>query len=43
MRKFILLGGRELEWLVKYNDVILFVRDILLTRRIPWLEEGGID
>ena len=38
-----MLGGRELEWLVKYNDVILFVRDILLMRRIPWLEEGEID
>ena len=38
-----MLGGRELEWLVKYNYVILFVRDILLMRRIPWLEEGEID
>ena len=43
MRKFILLGVRELEWLVKYNNVILFVRDILLTSRITWLEEGVID
>ena len=36
-RSFPLLGGRGLEWLVKHNDAILFVREILLMRRIPLL------
>ena len=37
-----MLGGGGLEWLVKYNGVIHFVRDILLTRRIPLLGGGGL-
>ena len=43
MRRFPLLRGRGLEWLVMYNDVILFVREILLKRRIPLLEGVGSD
>ena len=39
-RRFSLLGGRGLEWLVKQNDAILFVREILLMRRIPLLGGG---
>ena len=38
-----LARGWGLEWLVKYNGVIHFVRDIMLTRRIPLLGEGIID
>ena len=34
------LGG--VEWLVIYNDVILSVREILLTRRIPLLGGRGV-
>ena len=40
-RRFSLLGGRGVEWLVKNNDVILFVSEILLTRKIPLLGGGG--
>ena len=32
-----LAKGRRLEWLVMYNDVILAVREILLTRRVTLL------
>ena len=39
-RRFSLLGGRGVEWLVKNNDVILFVREILLTRTLPLLGGG---
>ena len=35
-----LARGRGLEILVMYNDVILSVREILLTRRIPLLGGG---
>ena len=42
-RRFSLLGGRGVEWLVKNNDVILFVREILLTRTLPLLGEGCTD
>ena len=39
-RSFPLLGGRGLEWVIKHNDAILFVREILLMRRIPLLGVG---
>ena len=39
-RRFSLLGGRGVEWLVKNNDVILFVREILLTRTLPFAGGG---
>ena len=39
-RRFLLLGGRGVEWLVKHNDYILFVREILLMRIIPLLGGG---
>ena len=35
-----MLGGRGVECLVKNNDAILFVREILLTRRSPLLRGG---
>ena len=35
-----MLWGRGLEWLVKHNDAILFVREIFLTRTLPLLGGG---
>ena len=40
-RRFPLIKGRGLKWLVMYNDVILFVGEIMLKGRINLLGGGG--